>query len=141
MFPIDTKFLIVDDSSTMRKIVRNALGELGYKNTEEADDGATALPVLQKAQGAGEPFQVIFCDANMPIMKGFELLKACKSDPYLKAIPFIMATVESERHQIAQAMKAGAAEYVIKPFDAPILREKLAKVYVHVNQQKTAKVS
>ena len=89
MFPVDTKFLIVDDSSTMRKIVKNALIELGYNDTEEADDGSTAMPILQHAQRTGTPFQVIFCDSNMPIMKGIDLLKACKNDPYLKKIPFI----------------------------------------------------
>lgn len=128
MFPSETRFLIIDDSSTMRKLVRDALGELGYDNVTEADDGNTALPILKKAQVNGTSFEVVFCDSNMPIMKGLELLKTCKKDPYLQNIPFVILTVEGERHQIAQAMKAGASEYLIKPFSTEILKEKLGKV-------------
>ena len=141
MFPLDTKFLVVDDSSTMRKIVRNTLGELGYKNIVEADDGATALPLLQQAQQSSSPFQVIFSDSNMPKMKGLELLAACKNDPQLKIIPFFMATVESERHQITQAMKGGASEYIIKPFDATVLKDKMSKVFAQLEKSRTAKAS
>ena len=141
MFPGNTKILVIDYSSTMRKIIEDALGELGYKNISEADDGATALPALLKAQRENEPFQVIFCDSNMPLMKGFDLLKACKNNPHLKDIPFIMTTVESERHQITQTMKAGAAEYIIKPFDAPVLKDKLTKVFAQLNSTESAKIS
>ena len=136
MFPIDTKFLTIDDSSTMRKIIKDTLGELGYKNIGEADSGKTALAILQQAQQNGSPFQVIFCDSNMPKMKGLEVLNTCKSDPDLKKIPFFMVTVEGERHQITQAMKGGASEYFIKPFDAVTLKEKLTRVYAQLARLK-----
>lgn len=128
MFPADTKFLVVDDSAMMRKIILDALAELGYQNFEEANDGITAHPALLQAAKDGHPFQVIFSDSNMPKMTGLALLKKCKSDPKLKMIPFLMLTVENERHEIAEAIKFGAAEYIIKPFTIAILKEKLDRV-------------
>jgi two-component system chemotaxis response regulator CheY len=117
------KFLVVDDFSTMRRIVKNLLQELGYANIEEADDGATALPMLQ----AGE-FDFLITDWNMPTMPGLALLKAVRADPKLAKIPVLMVTAEAKREQIVEAAQAGVSGYIIKPFTAATLSEKLGKI-------------
>src|SRR5579864_5620902 len=117
------KFLVVDDFSTMRRIVKNLLQELGYANIEEADDGATALPMLQ----AGD-YDFLITDWNMPTMPGLALLKAVRADPKLAKIPVLMVTAEAKREQIVEAAKAGVNGYVIKPFTAQVLAEKLEKI-------------
>ena len=117
------KFLVVDDFSTMRRIVKNLLQELGYANIEEADDGATALPMLQ----AGD-FDFLISDWNMPTMPGLALLKAVRADPKLAKIPVLMVTAEAKREQIVEAAQAGVSGYIIKPFTAQTLSEKLGKI-------------
>jgi two-component system chemotaxis response regulator CheY len=117
------KFLVVDDFSTMRRIVKNLLQELGYANIEEADDGATALPMLQ----AGN-FDFLITDWNMPTMPGLALLKAVRADPKLAKIPVLMVTAEAKREQIVEAAQAGVSGYIIKPFTAATLSEKLGKI-------------
>ena len=117
------KFLVVDDFSTMRRIVKNLLQELGYANIEEADDGATALPMLQ----AGD-FDFLITDWNMPTMPGLALLKAVRADPKLAKIPVLMVTAEAKRDQIVEAAQAGVSGYIIKPFTAQTLSEKLGKI-------------
>ena len=117
------KFLVVDDFSTMRRIVKNLLQELGYANIEEADDGATALPMLQ----AGD-FDFLITDWNMPTMPGLALLKAVRADPKLAKIPVLMVTAEAKREQIVEAAQAGVSGYIIKPFTAATLSEKLGKI-------------
>lgn len=129
MFPADTKFIIVDDFATMRKIIRKVLSELGYSNIDEADDGATALPMIQKAAASTTPYQCIISDWNMPNMQGIDLLRACKGDTKLKDTPFMLVTAEGEQKQIIEAAKAGVSDYVVKPFNAQTLKEKLQKVY------------
>jgi two-component system, chemotaxis family, chemotaxis protein CheY len=117
------KFLVVDDFSTMRRIVKNLLQDLGYSNIQEADDGATALPMLK----AGE-FDLVITDWNMPTMPGLELLKSMRADPKLAKLPVLMVTAEAKREQIVEAAQAGVNGYVIKPFTAQTLGEKLAKI-------------
>ena len=117
------KFLVVDDFSTMRRIVKNLLHDLGYKNVEEADDGSTALPMLK----AGD-FDFIITDWNMPTLPGLALLKAVRSDPKLAKLPVLMVTAEAKREQIVEAAQAGVSGYIIKPFTAQTLSEKLAKI-------------
>ena len=117
------KFLVVDDFSTMRRIVKNLLQELGYANIEEADDGATALPMLQ----AGD-FDFLITDWNMPTMPGLALLKAVRADPKLAKIQVLMVTAEAKREQIVEAAQAGVSGYIIKPFTAATLSEKLGKI-------------
>jgi len=117
------KFLVVDDFSTMRRIVKNLLQELGYPNVEEADDGSTALPMLK----AGA-FDFVITDWNMPQMAGLDLLKAVRADPKLKHLPVLMVTAEAKREQIVEAAQAGVSGYVIKPFTAQVLGEKLNKI-------------
>ena len=129
MFPLGTKFLVVDDFATMRKIVKKVLTELGYTNIEEADDGKPALELLQKRQVEGQPFQFVISDWNMPGMTGIDLLKACKADANLKNIPFMLVTAESEQKNILEAAKAGVSDYVVKPFNAVTLKGKLERIY------------
>jgi two-component system, chemotaxis family, chemotaxis protein CheY len=117
------KFLVVDDFSTMRRIIKNLLHDLGYQNVVEADDGKTALPVLQ----AGG-IDVLITDWNMPGMPGLELLKAVRSDEKLAGMPVLMLTAEAKREQIIEAAQAGVSGYVIKPFTAETLKEKLDKI-------------
>ena len=117
------KFLIVDDYSTMRRIVKNLLHDLGYPNVAEADDGKTALPMLQ----AGG-FDFVVTDWNMPGMPGLELLKAIRADSKLKEMPVLMVTAEAKREQIVEAAQAGVSGYVIKPFTAETLKQKLDKI-------------
>lgn len=138
MFPANTKFLVIDDFATMRKIIRKILIELGYSHVEEADDGATALPMIQAAHEAGQPFQFIISDWNMPKMLGIDLLRSCKADPRFAKIPFMLVTAESEQKQILEAAKAGVSDYVVKPFNAATLKAKLEKVYAKTHPSQAA---
>ena len=118
------KILIVDDFSTMRRIVKNVLHELGFDNTEEADDGSTALPVLK----AGK-YDFLITDWNMPGMQGIDLLKAVRSDPALAKLPVLMVTAEAKKDQIVLAAQAGVNGYIVKPFTPETLREKISKIF------------
>lgn len=117
------KFLVVDDYSTMRRIVKNLLHDLGYSNVAEADDGRSALPMLQKGG-----YDFVVTDWNMPGMPGLDLLKAIRADDSLKEIPVLMVTAEAKRDQIVAAAQAGVSGYVIKPFSAETLKKKLDKI-------------
>ena len=122
--PTKLKFLVVDDFSTMRRIVRNLLKDLGYANAEEAEDGAVAL---QRIKAGGIDFVVT--DWNMPNMDGLALLQAVRADPKFKDLPVLMITAEAKRENIIQAAQAGASGYIVKPFTAATLGEKLAKIF------------
>jgi two-component system chemotaxis response regulator CheY len=117
------KILVVDDFSTMRRIVKNLLQELGYSDITEADDGNTALPMLK----AGA-FEFLITDWNMPGMPGLDLLKAVRADGKLSKLPVLMLTAEAKREQIIEAAQAGVSGYVIKPFTAQTLKEKIDKI-------------
>ena len=121
--PSDLKFLIVDDFSTMRRIVRGLLKEMGCNNAEEAEDGAVALNMLKNQR-----FDFIVSDINMPNMNGFDLLKACKADDSLKHIPVLMVTAEARKEDIVLAAQSGAAGYIVKPFTKATLEEKVTKI-------------
>ena len=121
--PTDLKFLIVDDFSTMRRIVRGLLKEIGYNNAEEAEDGSVALRMLQNAK-----FDFVVSDINMPVMNGFELLAAVKADANLKHLPVLMVTAEARKEDIVLAAQSGAAGYIVKPFTKATLEEKLNKI-------------
>ena len=121
--PTDMKFLIVDDFSTMRRIVRGLLKEIGYNNAEEAEDGAAALNMLK-----GAKFDFVVSDINMPNMNGFELLAAVKKDDGLKHIPVLMVTAEARKEDIVRAAQDGAAGYIVKPFTKATLEEKVQKI-------------
>nr|WP_115719185.1 chemotaxis response regulator CheY [Gallaecimonas mangrovi] len=118
------KILIVDDFSTMRRIIKNLMRDLGFNNCLEADDGNTALPMLQNGD-----FDFVITDWNMPGMQGIDLLKAIRSDDKLKHLPVMMVTAEAKREQIVAAAQAGVNGYVVKPFTAATLKEKLDKIF------------
>ena len=118
------KFLVVDDFSTMRRIVRNLLKELGFTNVEEAEDGAAALSKLR--QGG---FEVVVSDWNMPNMDGLSLLQTMRADAALKSLPFLMITADAKKENIAAAVQAGASSCIAKPFTAATLQEKLDKIF------------
>ena len=119
--------LIVDDFSTMRRIIKNLLRDLGFTNTSEADDGTTALPMLKTGK-----FDFLVTDWNMPGMQGIDLLKAVRSDPELASMPVLMVTAESKRDQIVEAAQAGVNGYVVKPFTAATLKEKIDKIFERI---------
>ena len=120
----DTKFLVVDDFSTMRRIVRNLLKELGFVNVQEAEDGVDALNKLRS-----ESFDFVVSDWNMPNMTGIEMLQAIRADANLKPLPVLMVTAEAKKENIIMAAQAGASGYVVKPFTAATLDEKLKKIF------------
>mgnify|MGYP001087388587 CR=1 FL=1 len=118
----ELKFLVVDDFSTMRRIVRNLLKELGFNNVEEAEDGVDAL---NKLQAGG----FVISDWNMPNMDGLELLKTIRADAGMASLPVLMVTAEAKKENIIAAAQAGASGYVVKPFTAATLEEKLGKIF------------
>jgi len=118
------KVLVVDDFATMRRIVKNILVQLGYKNIVEADDGTTALDILKK-----EKIDLIISDWNMPKMTGLDLLKTVRGDGGLAATPFIMVTAEAQQDNIIAAVKAKVSQYIVKPFTADTLAEKIQKIF------------
>ncbi len=120
----EMKILIVDDFSTMRRIIKNLLRDLGFNNTAEADDGQTALPMLKSGK-----FDFLVTDWNMPGMDGLTLLKTVRSDEELSNMPVLMVTAEAKREQIVIAAEAGVNGYVVKPFTAATLKEKIEKIF------------
>jgi len=123
------RFLVVDDFSTMRRIVRNLLKELGFTNVQEAEDGVDALNKLRSAE-----FDFVVSDWNMPNMTGIDLLRAIRADAKLKHLPVMMVTAEAKRENIIEAAQAGASGYVVKPFTAATLDEKLKKVFANMKK-------
>ncbi len=121
--PTDLKFLIVDDFSTMRRIVRGLLKEMGCNNADEAEDGAVALTMLKTAK-----YDFVVSDINMPNMNGFDLLKAVKADPGLKHLPVLMVTAEARKEDVVLAAQTGAAGYIVRPFTKATLEEKVQKI-------------
>jgi two-component system, chemotaxis family, chemotaxis protein CheY len=117
------KFLIVDDFSTMRRIVRNLLKEIGYVNADEAEDGHAALQKLRS-----QPFDFVVSDLNMPKMNGFELLREIRQDVALKGLPVLLVTAEAKKEDIVNAAQSGASGYIVKPFTKATLEEKIAKI-------------
>src|SRR3989338_3858197 len=127
--PGKLKILVVDDFSTMRRIVRNLLKELGFTNVDEAEDGAVALG---KLKGGG--FEFVVSDWNMPNMDGLTLLQSVRADPALRHLPFLMITAEAKKENIIAAAQAGASGYIVKPFTAATLNDKLAKIFEKMGQ-------
>lgn len=126
----DMKILVVDDFSTMRRIVKNLLKELGFNDFDEADDGATAWPMVQTGK-----YDFIVSDWNMPKMTGIELLRRVRADENLKMTPFLLITAEAKRSQILEAAQAGVDGYIVKPFTAATLNEKIEKIFERVAQR------
>jgi two-component system chemotaxis response regulator CheY len=125
----DLKFLVVDDFSTMRRIVRNLLKEIGYANADEAEDGAVAISKLR-----GGDFNFVVSDINMPNMNGFELLRQVRADSQLKNLPVLLVTAEAKKEDIINAAQCGASGYIVKPFTKATLEEKLAKIIEKMNK-------
>ena len=123
------RILIVDDFSTMRRIVKNLLNDLGFFNTAEADDGTTALAELRKG-----PYDLVITDWNMPGMPGIDLLRQIRADATLAKIPVLMVTAEAKREQIIEAAQAGVNGYIIKPFNAVTLKEKIDKIFQRISE-------
>lgn len=123
----DMKILIVDDFSTMRRIIKNLLRELGFNNTAEADDGSSALPMLRK-----HDFDFLITDWNMPGMSGLDLLKAVRADDRLAGLPVLMVTAERKRDNIVIAAEAGVNGYIVKPFTAATLNEKMERIFQRI---------
>jgi len=121
------KILIVDDFSTMRRIIKNLLRDLGFNNTQEADDGQTAWPMLQTGN-----FDFLVTDWNMPIMTGIELLQKVRADENLASLPVLLVTAEAKKEQIVEAAQAGVNGYVVKPFTAITLKEKIDKIFERI---------
>ncbi|TQV65390.1 MAG: chemotaxis protein CheY [Halothiobacillaceae bacterium] len=118
------KILVVDDFSTMRRIIKNLLRELGFTDVDEADDGSTALPMLKTGK-----YDFLVTDWNMPGMTGIDLLKAVRADPELNKLPVLMVTAEAKREQIILAAQTGVNGYVVKPFTSGTLKEKIEKIF------------
>jgi len=130
MFPPNTKVLVVDDMLTMRKLVSRCLKDLGFTDITEADDGATAWPLLEAgATGSTPAFQLVVSDWNMPKLTGLALLKKVRSNEAMKNLPFLFVTAEAEKHQIVEAIQAGVSNYITKPFTPATMKEKLAAVW------------
>jgi len=121
------KILIVDDFSTMRRIIKNLLRDLGFNNTDEADDGNTGLPKLQSGN-----YDFLVTDWNMPGMTGIDLLKAVRADERLKTLPVLMVTAEAKKEQIVLAAQEGVNGYIVKPFTAQTLKEKIDKIFERI---------
>lgn len=119
----DIKILVVDDFSTMRKVIKNLLKQAGFKNMAEAEDGVAALKVLKS-----QPVDFIISDWNMPNMTGLEFLKAVRADSELSGLPFLMVTAEALKDNIVLAVKAGVSNYVVKPFTAEVLNQKIEQI-------------
>ena len=124
------KFLVVDDFATMRRIVRNLLKELGFNNVDEAEDGVNALQKLRN-----DHFDFVVSDWNMPNMTGIDLLRNIRADENLKGLPVLMVTAEAKKENIIAAAQAGASGYVVKPFTAATLDEKLKKIFQTMNRE------
>ena len=131
MSQTNCKFLIVDDFATMRRIIRNLLKELGFSNVEEADDGVNALQKLRS-----DRFDFVVSDWNMPNMSGIDLLRNIRADDQLKGLPVLMVTAEAKKENIIAAAQAGANGYVVKPFTAAILDEKLKKIFESMDKER-----
>ena len=121
------RILVVDDFSTMRRIIKNLLRDLGFNNAVEPDDGTTALPMLQNGN-----YDFLITDWNMPGMQGIDLLAAVRADPRLRNLPVLMVTAEAKREQIVLAAQAGVNGYIVKPFTAQTLKEKIDKIFERI---------
>lgn len=125
------KVLVVDDFSTMRRIVKNLLRQIGYTNIEEAEDGAQAYSKLKNGG-----FSFVVSDWNMPNMDGLDLLKKVRSDPELKDLPILMVTAEAEKEKVITAIQAGVNNYIVKPFTGEVLKDKMDKIIEKLQAQK-----
>ena len=123
-----TRILIVDDFEIVRIMLRNALGNLGHTDIDEAEDGQVALQKIQAAEFETKPYTIVFCDWNMPNMTGIEVLEAVRKNPHYAKLPIVMVTAEAEQKQVVQALRSGATDYIVKPIAPDILEKKVNKI-------------
>lgn len=131
----DSRILVIDDFETMRQLMRNAFIDLGYFNIDDAINGVEASVLIKKAFHENDPYQLIFCDWNMPEMNGLELLMNLQNDYLLKGAPFIMVTAENEKNQVINAINAGVDDYIVKPLNPKTLQKKLNKINVNLQNK------
>ena len=129
MFHNHTRILIVDDMPSLRDLLRAYLRRIGFRNISEADNGRIAYQAMLSAKTAGAPFELVISDWNMPELDGLELLKLVRSSPEWKLLPFIILTTESEKGKVIEAVVAGASNYMVKPVEEEMLKDKLKKVW------------
>ena len=129
--PPNTRFLIVDDMATMRRIIRSILNQLGYQNVDEAEDGKIALQKLKQ-----QKYDFVITDWNMPNMTGLELVQAIRKDPELKHLPVLMVTAEAKKENVIMALKAGVNNYIVKPFTPATLKQKLEQIWNQILKTK-----
>ena len=123
------KVIVIDDMMTMRKIITKMLKQMGYTDISEADDGATAWPMIEEAHNSGKPFQFIVSDWNMPKMSGLDLLIKIRSTEGMSDTPFLMITAEAEQSNVVKVVQAGVSNFVVKPFKPATLQEKIEKIF------------
>lgn len=131
MPPEDIKILVVDDMAAMRKILKTLLAQLGYRNVDEAEDGKQALEILKQNPNK---YGLVITDWNMPNMTGIELVQAIRSDEQLKHLPILMVTAEAKKENVLMAIKAGVNNYIVKPFTAETLKEKIEKIFASLKK-------
>lgn len=136
MFHNHIRILIVDDMPSLRDLLRAYLRRMGFRNISEADNGRIAYQAMLSAKAAGAPFELIISDWNMPELDGLEFLKLVRSSPDWKNLPFIILTTESEKAKVVEAVVAGTSNYMVKPVEEPMLKDKLLKVWEKVNAGK-----
>jgi len=129
MFDQNMRILVVDDFSTMRRIVKNVLKQIGYSNIDEAEDGADALNKLRSRH-----YDFVVSDWNMPNLDGLEMLKQIRADEQLKGLPVLMVTAEAEKEKVVTAIRAGVNNYIVKPFTAETLKQKIEQIYERLNK-------
>lgn len=129
MFPSHTRILIVDDLPSLREILKAHLRRLGFRHITEAADGREAYQMMVSAKTSGDPYEVVISDWNMPNMDGLELLKVVRAVPDWKNLPFLLLTTESEKAKVLEAVVATVSNYMVKPVDEEMLKEKLKKVW------------
>ncbi len=121
---LSMKLLVVDDFSTMRRIIKNILKQIGFTNVDEAENGQVALSKLLDGN-----YDFVVSDWNMPEMSGIELLKSVRANEKIKDLPFLMVTAEAKKENVVEAVKAGVNNYIVKPFTAEVLQEKISKIF------------
>lgn len=129
MFPPNTRILVADDMKAITDLLKLHLKELGFENVQIATDGAQTINILSKGVNTRQPIELIICDWNMPVKTGLEILQYVRANDTYKKCPFIMVTSESERDQVAQAVLEGVSHYIVKPFTAKVIKERLLSVY------------
>lgn len=133
MFPADTRFLVVDDTKTIRSLLKEILKNLGYSDIDEAEDGSQALDMMKKEADTDKPYSFIICDWNMPGLTGIELLEMRNADERFKKVPFLMVTIESEREYVLKAVAMGVSDFVVKPFSEATVKAKMESIWSRLN--------